>query len=161
MWRWLHESWTVPDSAAQTPARPPIDSGLVLTTEAVTQLATFWKSFLEEPDSIRRTAGENLKEVFIPVGQELMSLMTVDVAALAAKYPSISADLRAARLTARQAEACRLALISAKATEILIAEGVAEPLTPTSVSGQNVAFYDTHEEARQVLDMFADTEGWK
>lgn len=159
--RWLQESWTTPGTA--TPAVPPalVDSLPLLTTETLTQWTTFWTRFMAEPDSIRTTARlAHQKEGLVSVGQEWLSLWMMDMSALATKYRSIAAALAEVGLTAQQAEAYRLALLSARIAQ----EGknlresyfenyrYIEPIEPASVLGKNVAFFDAHPEMLQVLE---------
>jgi hypothetical protein len=108
----LQESWAKPnprDRHAPTVVADPVP---VLTTDALAQMTAFWTSFMKEPDSIRTTARmAHLREVLIPVAEEQPSAPMVDIAALAAKYPSVASDLKAAGLTAQQHDAYRVALI--------------------------------------------------
>src|SRR5881394_1430623 len=77
-------------------------------------MTIFWQSFMQEPDSIVTTAlRAHLREVLMPVGEAPPSIVMVDIAALAAQYPSVAADLKKAGLTAAQHEAYRVALASA------------------------------------------------
>ena len=64
----------------------------------------------------------------------------VDMAALAAQYPSVAADLAKAGLTAQQHDAYRVALVTAYVTD-----AGADSIDPNSVLGKNVAFVDAHE----------------
>ena len=65
------------------------------------------------------------------------------MAALAAQYPSVAAKLQAAGLTARQHDAIRLALLSAKFAAML--NDPATTGAATSVLAQNVAFLKTDD----------------
>jgi hypothetical protein len=82
-----------------------------------------------------------------------MSLMTVDMAALAATYPSVAAALKAAGLTARQEEGYRIALLGAKATR-----AVPEAGTPiaSSVQGRNLAFLEAHQDELTAVAVASD-----
>lgn len=113
---WLRESWATPTPAARKAPRAfPADAVPLLTSKALAQMTTFWTRFLQEPDSIRTTAREAyIKEVTVPVGQERPSTLMMDIAELAATYPSVAADLQAAGLTAQKAYAYRVALLCAK-----------------------------------------------
>lgn len=155
--RWLHESWAKPDSTTRTVPAVVADPLPEVTMEVLTRMTTFWTSFQQEPESIRTIARrEHLREVAVPVaGPDQLSTLMVDMAALAAQYPSVAADLAKAGLTAQQHEACRVALISA----IVAAKGrganaVAEepdPLDPNSVLTKNVAFMMIHPRAFAAL----------
>lgn len=141
MWQWLQESWAT--SSATTQASDVARSLPVLTTEALTKLTAFWTRFMAEPDSIRMTARQaHQKEIFVPVGQEWLSLWMVDMPALAAKSRPVAAALKAVGLTAQQADAYRLALISATAT--WQTRGRTAPPAATSVLGRNIAFFMSH-----------------
>jgi hypothetical protein len=55
MWSWLRESWAEPNPAAPPAPRAVADASTLLTTEAVTKMAAFWSSFMQQPDSIQST----------------------------------------------------------------------------------------------------------
>ncbi len=113
--RWLHESWTEADPAKRPAPRVAADPPPVLTVEVVKQMTAFWTRFMQEPDSIRTAARRaHLQEVLVPVGPEPRSILMMDVAALAARYPSVTAGLHHAGLTAQQHDAYRVALASAE-----------------------------------------------
>jgi hypothetical protein len=106
-------------------------------------MMTFWAAFAKEPDSIRATARRaTLHDVAVPVGKSQGSVWITDMAKLAAKYPSVAADLKSAGLTAKDEDAIRVTLISTQAT---ITAGD-EPGTPdtASVLAKNVAFVNSH-----------------
>ena len=120
MWQWLHGSWTMPTPATRPLPKVVADPMPVLTAKALTRLTAFWASFAKEQDSIRTTARrEYLREVAVPVGNERSSAIMVDMSALAARYPSVAADLKQAGLTAKQHDAYRVALLSAQITKNL------------------------------------------
>ena len=112
MGHWLQDSWAVPPVAR--PASRVITRSLpLLTAKVITQMTTFWKRFMDEPDSIRTAARlAHLREVVVPVARSHVSVFMVDMPALAAQYPSVAADLKAAGLTAQQHEAYRIALLN-------------------------------------------------
>jgi predicted esterase len=147
MFNWFHESWA-PEAAARSARPRPVAPGPLLTADALRRWTVFWERFLAEPPSIRDTARlATLKSVRTIVGRESVTLLMMDLPALAAEYSSVAADLKAAGLTAQQAEAYRVALLSAWTT--IEVQGVGEPygpmanalvVTPTSVLGRNIAF---------------------
>ncbi len=151
MWQWLQESWAAPRTAPRAaPRAGAADSLPVLTPEALAQLTAFWTRFQQEPDSIRTTARQTHQvQRLVPIGEELVPVWSVDMPALAAKYPSVAAALQAAGLTAQQHDAYRLALISASATRQ--AEGVTAPVGASSALGQNLAFLRAHKSELVVL----------
>jgi predicted esterase len=186
--RWLMDSWTpaTPKGRAAAPqgAPPPV----LLTADALDKVTRFWKSFRAEPDSIRTTARlDHLVEIVLAIGTERPTTMLADMPALAAKYPSIAADLEAAGLTARQFQSYRLALISARAAELAVygtiingphrsfpgvpdistardsldrLDATGEPpitISATSVEGKNMAFLAAHREQIKAL---ADLDWW-
>jgi hypothetical protein len=117
----------------------------VLTTDVVKRLTTFWTRFAAEPDSIRTVARRaHLREVAVPVGSEQVTVPLMDLAALAAQYPSVAADLAQASLTAEQHDVARVALLSAMATSVA-GEGVAAAAAGSVVT-QNLAFFDAHQD---------------
>jgi len=145
VWRWFQESW----ATAPTPAVRQIvaDSMPLLTTEALTRMATFWGGLIWLPDSVKDAtfAEANLMEVALPIGQRRVPLIDVDMPAVAAKDSSIKVELAKAGLTARAEEAYRLALISAFVTEGLGSE-TAGVVAATSVLGQNAVFVRAHQQ---------------
>jgi hypothetical protein len=153
--RLLQESWAKPNPAARHTPIVVADPVPVLTTDALTQMTAFWTSFMKEPDSIRTTARiAHLREVVVPVGKEQPSVLMVDIAALAAQYPSVAADLKAAGLTAQQHDAYRVALIGFITFQQVNAEqplllGSAEP---TSVLGRNIRFIKAHPDEFNALE---------
>jgi hypothetical protein len=107
----------------------------VLTTTAITQMTTFWTRFMQEPESIRTTARRaHLREVAVPLGEgeEQVSVVMVDMVALAAQSPSVAADLQTAGFTAQQHDAYRVALTSARLT-MEITVDIATQLTAEAV----------------------------
>jgi hypothetical protein len=149
--RWLQESWAKPDPATRkTPPTFAADSIPLLTLDALTKMTIFWTGFMQEPDSISQIAREeHRKEIIVPIGQDRGSLLMMDTRALAAKYPSVAADLKKAGLTAQQAEAYRVALITARATKQGV--GQAGIVDSTSVIGRNMAFRHAHPDELKAL----------
>jgi hypothetical protein len=149
--RWLLESWAKPDPAMRkSPPMFAVDSIPLLTLDALTKITIFWTGFMQEPDSISQIArAEHQKEIVVPIGQERGSLLIMDTRIMAAKYPSVAADLKKAGLTAQQAEAYRIALITARATKQGV--GRAGTVDSTSVMGRNIAFRHAHPNELRVL----------
>jgi hypothetical protein len=88
----------------------------VLTFEGVLRMTQFWKSFMQEPDSIKIAARRtHLRAVALPLGRERAVAWMTEMPALAAKYSSVAVKLRQAHLTPQQHEAYRVALFSALA----------------------------------------------
>jgi len=117
--RWLHESWTVSDTAARSKPATIVDgeSPSKLTVDVFQRMTMFWKSFQRQPDSIRTTARlASLHEVAVPGAEFFInaSVLMMDTPALAARYPSVAADLKRAGLTAQEYDAYRLALLVAR-----------------------------------------------
>jgi hypothetical protein len=148
---WLQESWAKPNSASRRAPSVIADPVPTLTTEALTKMTTFWTSFSQEPDSIRVTARRaHLREVIVPVGQERPSVWITDMSALAAKYPSVAADLKKAGLTAKQHDAYRVALISAQTSQFTKDE--AGTVEATSTLAKNLEFFYSHPDEFKALD---------
>lgn len=156
---WLQESWATPDPSARpapfSPPEPP-----VLTTEALTRMIAFWTRFAQEPDSIR-TIGRRayVREVTIYLGNSLnygLSTLMVDMTALAAKYPSVAAALKASGLTAEQHDAYRVALVGARLVQSPgrpFRDFYAKIYTPQgSVHAMNVEFMNAHLDEFQALE---------
>jgi hypothetical protein len=157
LWRWLQASWTTPRTVERATAATA-GSEPALTTEALAKMTTFWSRFSQAPDSIRQAARQaHQKEIVVSVPEEQAALRVVmtDLPALAAKYPRVAADLAAAGLTARQAEAYRLALISAATT--IAARERRKLLGPRAIAslepvrGWNVAFMLAHRNELKAL----------
>ncbi len=161
--RWLHESWTMPLAARA----PPVATSLpLLTPQALARWTTFWTRFIAKPESIRTTARQaHLKEIIIPIGQMRPSVVVMDLPALAAKYPAVAADLRAAGLTAEQAEAYRLALLAGQvvartrwraellgqSADTVLAAAFGD-IEPSSVTARNAAFIAAHPAELEMLE---------
>jgi hypothetical protein len=149
--RWLQESWAKPNPATRAAPQVVADPLPILTTEALTKMTNFWLSFQQEPYEIRMTARrEYLREVAVPVGPERSSIILVNMAAFASKYPSVAAKLKAAGLTGQQHDAYRVALISAIVTHN--DSSVLGPVDPASVMAKNVAFMEAHPSEFTALD---------
>lgn len=146
---WLHDSWATPNPAARPAPQVVADPLPVLTTEALAKMATFWKSFLRMPDqSIRTTVHRaHLREVAVPLGEEQVSVMMVDMPALAAQYPSVAVALEQVGLTVQQHEAYRVALLSAR---LLLGwrweSGGGPSRGVLGVQAENLAFVSAHWE---------------
>jgi hypothetical protein len=162
MWSWLAKSWAAP-GATPTHAVPPAaaDSDPVLTVKALNQMTAFWGSFMKEPDSVKGAGSvaqqedPTLSRVTMSIGQQGVSVIKVNMIALAAKYPSVAADLEKAGLTAQQEEAYRVALIRVKFTHM--AGTTAGTIADSSVLGKNMAFWKEHDKEFSELDA---TEMW-
>jgi len=156
MWSWLHDSWAEPNAAARPAPRAIADSSTRLTVDAVQRMMVFWGRFTQEPDSILTDARlAHLREFAVRAGEARLAVRMVDIPALAAQYPSVTADLERAGLTAAQEEAYRGALISAAAT--LAAGDIGGPVPPGSVLEENMHFMTTH---RDIMNMLRATEMW-
>jgi predicted esterase len=151
MWQWFHDSWAEPNPAARPAPRVTADLTTELTPDAVKKMAAFWTSLTQEPDSILTTGRlANLREYAVHAGEHELSVRMMDMAAMAAKYPAVAADLKQAGLTAAEEEAYRAALISAKATAN--ASDFAGNVAPGSVLGKNVEFLNAQAAALDALD---------
>lgn len=156
MLNWIINSWANPNITMQVPS--PIDSDPVLTVDALKRMTVFWTRFMQEPDSVLtdgRVAHE--REIYLSLAGEPTSVLLTDMAALAARYPSVAADLQAAGLTAKQEDAYRTAMVRVRCAWVGgVVPGVPmdtlpfaknipfKTIAPTSVLGQNVAFRRAH-----------------
>lgn len=141
--RWLQESWAHPNPADRL--RPAVldDSLPLLTTDVLAKLTAFWRRFLQEPDEVLMAGRrEHLRDVVVPVGGELPQVAMTDMAALAARYPSVAAALKAAGLTAEEHDRYRVALASLAVTQSV--GRVAGRIEPTSVTAKNIVFLNAH-----------------
>jgi hypothetical protein len=91
----------------------------------------------------------NYEHLTLSLGRWPVSIVKVNMVAMASKYPYVAADLQAAGLTARQEDAYQVALIRAIATQQ--AGELADPIVATSVLARNVAFTELHEQAVTAL----------
>jgi len=110
--QWLHGGWT-PSAPAPEPIALAVNPP-ELNSEILERMTTFWTLFMQEPDSIRTTARRaHLREVSKEgdVPGDRHALLMTDMAALAAKYPSVAADLKKAELTASGHDAYRISLL--------------------------------------------------
>jgi hypothetical protein len=142
---WLQQTWATASPAARPKPAVVADPLPELTPEAVKQLTAFWTSFGKEPDSIIH-AGRRavLHEVAVPVAKEQAVAWITDMSALAAKYPSVAADLKQAGLTGQQHDAYRVALLSA-----MVLQGAGDgagAVDPNSTAAKNLAFLDAHQD---------------
>lgn len=173
--RWLQQSWAMPNPAARPAPRIVADPVPVLTAEALTRMTTFWRQFIEEPESIRIEGRRaHLREVSVALGAERPSVWMTDMPALAAQYPSVAADLQAAGLTAQQHEAYRAALLGASVAKYLNIDLPQDSMfvaywrrergelprfavKANSSLGRNIAFLQAHPDELQALEA---TEMW-
>ena len=121
----------------------------MLTAGAMTSMTTFWTRFLQEPDSIK-TAGRkaNQKPLTVTAGKQQVPLPgVVDMIAMAAKYPSVAADLKQAGLTAAQWEGYRQALFDADVTQ----QAGGGDVPANSALEKNIAFLKGHEKELAAL----------
>lgn len=152
-WRWLVHDWpsavsTPLPSSASTPTVVRDRDLPLLTSEALAKLTHFWTRFVQEPDAIR-TVGRlaHQQHITLYVGTQPVQVSMMNLSTLAAAFPRVAADLKRANVTARQADAYRLALISASVHRQASGRLIAAP----SVVQRNVAFLKTHREALRTL----------
>jgi len=133
--------------AAATPAVSAVvaDSDVVLTVDALTQMTKFWAAFMKETPAVRDTGrAKHQKPLTVDAGSQQLQLPgVVDMAAMAAAYPSVAADLKAAGLTAAQWEQYRKALVGASVAIQLAKANNTTPAATTAV-GKNVVFLTAH-----------------
>ena len=140
---WLQQSWAKPDPKSRPAPLVVTDPLPALTSDVLTKMTTFWTSFAQEPDAVRVTARRaSLRETVVPIGTEKPLVWMSDMPALAAKYPTVAADLKKAGLTAEQEQAYRVALISAQVSKVTGDEAGA--LDANSVASKNLQFLDGH-----------------
>jgi len=116
----------------------------VLTVDVLTRMTTFWASFVKEPDSVQVRGRRSIHEwMVVTDGQQQGQVKAINMAAMAAKYPSIATDFKQAGLVPQQWEDYRRAIFDAL---------LAPSSTPaTSVLGQNVAFLGAHQQEFDAL----------
>jgi predicted esterase len=118
VWQWFQRSWT--PGARLTPTTVVTAKDVPrLTQEVLTKMTTFWTRFWQEPESIRRASMQYRKNLVMPVGTEQVSRYAMlDMPALAAHVSAVAADLTRAGLTPQQEEGYRLALLSARTSQV-------------------------------------------
>ena len=117
-------------------------------------MTAFWTAFTRQPDSIlvdgRRA---QVREVIMPIGDGEISVLMANMAALAAKFPSVAAALKEAGLTAEQHDAYRFALVST-----FIGNKPYGLVSDTaSVLAKNIQFMQAHPDEFKALH---DTKMW-
>lgn len=154
VWRWLRESWAMPDTAARSASDATAGPSPILTTDALERMTTFWQSLAREPDSVQAAVFDTIQAhelVPVAVGRPRMWVSNVaDLPAIVATYPSVAADLERANLTAEQVQTYRAAFISARATR---QSGAVRQVALASALAKNVAFVGAHETKVMALEM--------
>ena len=166
IWHWLQQSWADPGITPRLIVSADSDS--LLTGDVMRRMTTFWTRFQQEPDSIRDSARmAHQRRIPLMLASEPVSIMTpvsvmtMDIAAMAAAFPSVAADLQAAGLTAAQEDAYRNALLRVGFVRM---SGLADhsivdrlddphlgsplpspPISEASALGKNLAFRKSHE----------------
>jgi hypothetical protein len=137
------------------PAAVPTDSTVILTVDALTRMTTFWSAFQKEPQAVQNP--DQIKPDSLELrldlgsgGQKSFPVEGVNMVALAAKFPSVAADLQQAGLSALQWEQYRQALYDASLSAQVAKASDYTP-TPTSGIGRNAAFLDAHPAAVAAL----------
>lgn len=117
---------------------------------------------------IQRARVAHLREVVVPLGSEKLSVFMTDMPALAAQFPTVAADLRAAGLTPKEHDSYRVALLS----RMLATQAVRPPrshldslqfrwnplmsLDTTSAQGRNLMF-----ESQNAFEALRKTGMWE
>jgi hypothetical protein len=149
-----------------------------LTSAVFAHMTDFWTRFLHEPAPISEIARKIYRrEVVVPVGEKRVLMTMMDVPALAEKYPSVAAALKAAGVTPQEHEAYRVAIATAlidkqmlettanlkqlhehptTSPNVSLIERALDAIPnftidPSSVQGANVTFLDTHPEELGIL----------
>jgi hypothetical protein len=127
-----------------------------LTGDILTKMATFWTRFQQEPDSIQ-ALGEQINQVrlhrifFPPRPTAANPTPTVSTfVALAARHPTVAADLHAAGLTAAQWDESCLAFFRAITLNNNLTNSLrntferVNPTPHTAIDTANGQFLNTH-----------------
>jgi pimeloyl-ACP methyl ester carboxylesterase len=130
LWHWFQRSWEgsgTPNgtlnetrNAPRTPTTAVTAANMPsLTPDVLAKLTTFWTRFRQEPDSLQRLADQYRKELVMPIGTEQVFLHGIlDMPALAKHARAAATDLAHAGLTPQQEDGYRLALLSARASQV-------------------------------------------
>jgi hypothetical protein len=146
----------VPPSSTP-PASYPVESSLLLTTDDLTRMTTFWAAFLQQPPSIRDIARRQLQTSFTLefnvglVTRQSMTLGVVDLETLAARYPTVAADFVRAGLTPHRWTQLRAALFAAILSEQLKQLQGGGVSVGSSVVRKNMALLRAHPDALKAL----------
>jgi predicted esterase len=158
VWDWLKRSWADPSITLHPPL--PADADPLLTVTVLQKMTTFWGRFVHEPDSVFE-AGRlaHQEQLWMSLGDQPASVITTDIPALAAAFPSVAADLQAAGLTAEQEQAYRTAILrvgfaraggiapgDSNLKETIVGSDMPfAPIPPNSVLAENLAFRAAHD----------------
>jgi predicted esterase len=157
VWGWLARSWawtTAADAPVAHNVSPTTEP--MLSAEVLAKMTAFWNTFSWEPDSIRTDARLAYETYLtLALGRIQTTVPSVDMVALAARYPTVMADLNEVGLTAQQEKAYRTAIVRAVLTQL--AGPLAGSVSVHSVFRRNLAFLKTHAAAFRAL---ADTGIW-
>jgi hypothetical protein len=105
---------TTPATVAYANQRVVADTEPELTPSVLTKMATFWTAFMKEPVAIRTDGVKaNQEKISVRNGTLQVVVMGANIVAMAAKYPSVAADLKQAGLTALEWESYRKEFYSA------------------------------------------------
>jgi hypothetical protein len=113
----------------------------VLTVDMLTKMEAFWTAFMKEPSAVRTNGvKENQESVSAKNGTVDVVVPDVNIVAMAAKYPSVAADLKQAGLTAQQWESYRKEFYSAAFTWSALgsSEDARNAFPPSSTLGHNI-----------------------
>ncbi len=156
VWRWLRDSWADP-SVTKT-VTPTANDAVTLTDTTVRKLVTLWGTLKRLPDSIRIAARTTHRSrQLIPIDTVWTTMLLMDLAALAMKYPYVANALKQAELTAIVAESYRTAVLGvdmAQRAKMVVTNDRATrqprlgpafaPVSPTSVLGKNMLLFQSN-----------------
>lgn len=133
---------------------------VLLTPDALTRMASFWTTFLQEPPAIRDTARyqtqARLSLVWGSGPQSRFHTVAVDWLTLAVQYPSVAEDFKRVGLTPEAWRQLRRSLFTATLIDRMTqgapqSEMQAAKPDPRSVAWQNVEFLRTHPKELDAL----------
>ena len=166
VWKWLLYSWKDP-SITLHPTIPPDANDVLLTSDALQKMTDFWTRFKQEQSDSILKAGRmaHQEQYWMWLGAEPVTVIATDMPTLAAAYPRVADDLKAAGLTAEQEAAYRMAILRvgfARAGSIAPGDTVEppdlgqhipfEPISPASKLGKNLAFRQAHDAEFKALE---------
>ena len=139
-----------PVSPAAAQGVQPGGADSVLTADALTRLMTFWTAFAKENDTVQavRLDGFGSPHALAVLdtvysGSRINRAELVqNMIALAARYPSVAADLTQAGLTSQRYQVIFATLLTTCRTANGMAWG--NPVTPTPRQAKNIAFLKAH-----------------
>ncbi len=162
IWGWLKDSWADP---SVTTRLATIKADPLITDDGLARLTAFWTEFQKLPDSIQNVGRlANQMSVPLQLSTERVSVVLMNLPAMAAKYTAVAEALKTAGISAEDAQAYRTAIIAVRHARRagLVTGGQAvnagigksiplEPAPAESVLAKNAVFYEANLPKLEIL----------